>query len=87
MQHRLDLLNALQARLFELARALDELVLRREQEADALARQDNPDTALDNDYTRKLELIQRIIEDREAQVALQIEYMAKLWRVYDAHDR
>ena len=87
MQHRIDLLIALQARVAELVRALDELVLRREQEAEALAKQEIPDTILDPDHYRKLETAQRIIADREAQVALQIEYMHKLWKVYAGHNQ
>ncbi len=87
MQHRIDLLIALQARVAALARALDELVTRREQEAAALAKQESPDTVLDHDHYQRLEVTQRIIEDREAQVALQIEYLNTLWKAYTERKR
>jgi len=87
MQHKISLLIALQARATELLRALDELVERGEQEAADVAKQSDPDTVLDSQHYRDLEVTRRIMEDREAQVALQIEYLRKLWKAYTERKR
>jgi hypothetical protein len=87
MQHKISLLMALQARATELLRALDELMERAEQEAADLAKQSNPDIALDSEHYRNLKVTKRIMEDREAQVALQIEYLQQLWKAYTERDR
>jgi hypothetical protein len=87
MQHKISLLMALQARATELLRVLDELVERGEQEAADLAKQSNPDIVLDSDHYRNLKVAKRIMEDREAQVALQLEYLQKLWKAYTERKR
>lgn len=87
MQQKISLLMALQARATELLRVLDELVERGEQEAADLAKQSIPDIVLDSDHYRNLKVAKRIMEDREAQVALQLEYLQKLWKAYTERDR